>query len=88
MAKIAIVGIGAIGAVIATLLQQAGHELILCARRPLSGLAVETPDGVVQIHAKVLTDPGKTNPVDWVMVATKAYDVAGAAVWLERLRAG
>jgi 2-dehydropantoate 2-reductase len=88
MAKIAIVGVGAIGAVTAALLQQAGHELLLCTRRPLSGLVVETPDGAIGIDAKVLTDPAEASPVDWVMVATKAYDVAGAAEWLEGLRAG
>ncbi len=50
MARIAIVGVGAIGGVTAALLQQAGgHELLLCTRRPMSGLSVETPDGVVNV---------------------------------------
>ena len=35
MARIAIVGVGAIGGVVASLLQSAGrHELVLCVRRP------------------------------------------------------
>jgi 2-dehydropantoate 2-reductase len=86
MARIAIVGVGAIGGVTAALLQQAGgHELLLCTRRPMSGLSVETPDGPVDIHATFVTDPNKAFEVDWVIVATKAYDVAGAAKWLERL---
>ena len=88
MARVAIVGVGAIGGVIAALLQRAGrHEVILCARRPLPELAVETPEGLVRMHAAVLTDPHDAPAVDWVLVATKAYDVAGAAKWLERLRA-
>jgi 2-dehydropantoate 2-reductase len=87
MARIAIVGVGAIGGVTAALLQQAGgHELLLCTRRPMSGLAVDTPDGLVDIHATLVSDPKETFEVDWVIVATKAYDVAGAAKWLERLR--
>jgi 2-dehydropantoate 2-reductase len=86
MARIAIVGVGAIGGVIAALLQQAGrHELVLCVRRPLGGLTVETPEGEVAVQARVLTDPAEAAAVDWVLVATKAYDVAGAARWLERL---
>lgn len=86
MARIAIVGVGAIGGVVASLLQSAGrHELALCVRRPLAELVVETPDSVVKINATVLTRPEDARPVDWVMVATKAYDVAGAAKWLERL---
>lgn len=87
MARIAIIGVGAIGAIIASLLQQAGHELVLCVRRPLAELTVETPDGPVAVGATILTDPAKATAVDWVMVATKAYDVPGAAKWLERLRA-
>jgi 2-dehydropantoate 2-reductase len=86
MAKIAIVGVGAIGGVVAALLQQAGrHEVTLCTRRPLSELSVETPDGTVQIDMANVIDSGDAPMVDWVMVATKAYDVAGAAKWLERL---
>lgn len=88
MARVAIVGVGAIGGVIASLLQQTGrHEIVLCMRRPLTGLTVETPDGEVKVSAKVVTDPAQALAVDWVLVATKAYDVAAAAAWLERLRA-
>ncbi len=86
MARIAIVGVGAIGGVTAALLQQAGgHELLLCTRRPMSGLTVEAPEGVVQVHATFVIDPSEAFEVDWVLVATKAYDVTGAAKWLERL---
>jgi 2-dehydropantoate 2-reductase len=88
MSKIAVVGAGAIGSVVASLLQSAGHDVVLCVRRPLPKLTVETPDGVVRVHAKVLTDPTQAGPVDWVMVATKAYDVPAAAAWLEGLRSG
>ena len=86
MARIAVIGVGAIGSVIAALLQQSGrHEVMLCTRRPMAGLTVETPDGAVSIKAMVLTDPTVAPQVDWVLVATKAYDVAGAAKWLDRL---
>jgi 2-dehydropantoate 2-reductase len=85
MTRIAIVGVGAIGGVTAALLQQAGHELLLCTRRPMSGLSVDTPDGLVKVQASFVTAPSEACEVDWVIVATKAYDVAGAAKWLERL---
>ena len=85
MARIAVVGVGAIGGVTAALLQQAGHELLLCTRRPMSGLSVEMPDGVVNVAATFVSDPDQAAEVDWVIVATKAYDVASAAKWLERL---
>ena len=86
MARIAIVGVGAIGGVTAALLQQAGgHQLLLCTRRPMSGLWVDTPDGRANIRATFVTDPNEAFEVDWVFLATKAYDVDGAAKWLERL---
>jgi 2-dehydropantoate 2-reductase len=86
MARVAIVGVGAIGGVTAALLQQAsGHELLLCTRRPVSEFSVETPNGVVTINGTFMTDPGKAFNVDWVIVAAKAYDVAGAASWLASL---
>jgi 2-dehydropantoate 2-reductase len=86
MARIAIVGVGAIGGVTAALLQQAGgHELLLCTRRPMSGLLVDTPDGLVKLQASFMTSPNETLDVDWVIVATKAYDVDGTAKWLEQL---
>lgn len=87
MARIAIVGVGAIGGVIAALLQQTGrHEVVLCVRRPLTELTVETPEGPVAVRATMVTDPADAPEVDWVLVATKAYAVAGAAKWLDRLR--
>ena len=86
MARIAIVGVGAIGAVIAASLQVTErHELILCTRRPLPHLNVETPEGSINIDYSNLTAPSQVEPVDWVIVATKAYDAPGAGAWIERL---
>src|SRR5882757_4874251 len=74
MARIAIIGVGAIGGVVAALLE-------------LSGLVVETPDGPVTVRGANVVDSKAAPAVDWVLIATKAYDVDGAAQWLERLRA-
>src|SRR5580704_15692124 len=59
MARIAIVGVGAIGGVTAALLQQAGHELLLCTRRPMSGLSVDAPDGLVKVQATFVCNPSE-----------------------------
>jgi 2-dehydropantoate 2-reductase len=86
MARIAIVGVGAIGAVITALLQSIEqHELILCTRRPLPRLNIETPEGSVKITYTNITAPSQAGAVDWVIVATKAYDAPGAGVWVEHL---
>jgi 2-dehydropantoate 2-reductase len=72
--------------VLAALLQATGkHQITLCTRRPLSGLTVATPDGVVDVTAVNGIDPERAEPVDWVLVATKTFDAAGAAAWLPAL---
>jgi len=87
MARVAVVGVGAIGGVVAALLQSTGHhEITLCTRRPLDGLTVDTPEGVVSVEATNVTDPTRAEAVDWVLVATKTYDAKGAAEWLASLR--
>jgi 2-dehydropantoate 2-reductase len=86
MARIAVVGVGAIGGVVASLLHSTGqHELFLCTRRPLRKLVVETPDSTIHVDATVWTELEDAQSVDWVFVATKAYDVEGSAKWLQRL---
>jgi 2-dehydropantoate 2-reductase len=88
MARIALVGPGAVGGVIAAWLDHTGrHQVTLCARRPLGELHVETPQGPLIARPAVLTDPEQATSVDWVLVATKAYDAPGAAAWLKGLAA-
>ena len=70
MARAAVVGVGAIGGVLAALLDStARHEITLCTRRPLKELTVKTPDGVVRVKTRNLTDPAQAEAVDWVLVA-------------------
>lgn len=87
--SVAVVGPGAIGGTVAAWLSRSPlvGRLILCARSPLERLSVETPDGGrIGATPMVLTSPDQVEgPVDWVLVATKTYDVAGAAVWLKPL---
>lgn len=86
MARVAIVGVGAIGGVLAGLLVKAGgHELTLCTRRPLPSLTVQTPAGEIRVTARNLTDPAQAGAVDWVLVASKGYDAAGTALWFPAL---
>jgi 2-dehydropantoate 2-reductase len=86
MAKIAVVGVGAIGGVLAGLLHTAGkHEITLCTRRPIDGLTVKMLDATVQVAARNLIDPALAGAVDWVMIATKTYDAESSAKWLTGL---
>ncbi len=87
MPTIAIVGPGAIGGILAAwLAQDPDNEVTVCARTAFDRLEVETPDGSIVASPRVVTAPAEAAPVDWVLVATKAYDTEGAARWLSRLR--
>jgi 2-dehydropantoate 2-reductase len=89
MARVAIVGVGAIGGTLAGLLERAGrHEMTLCTRRPLPTLTMHTHDDVVQVTARNVTDPAQAEAVDWVLVASKGYDAAATALWFSTLCAG
>ena len=84
--RIALIGPGAIGATVAAWLAQSPElALTLCARTPLDRLEIDSPEGPIAAAPEVLTDPTAARPVDWVLVCTKAYDVAGAAAWLAQL---
>lgn len=87
MASIAIIGPGAIGATVAAwLAQDAAHEVTVCARSPLQGLRVESPSGPIEANPRTFVQPAEvTGPIDWILVATKAYDSSAATPWLERL---
>jgi 2-dehydropantoate 2-reductase len=86
MPTIAIVGPGAIGGILAAwLAQDPANSVTVCARTPFDRLEVETPSGPITATPRVVTDVADARPVDWVLVATKAYDTAGAAHWLDAL---
>lgn len=90
MARIAVVGVGAIGgAVAAPLVASGAHEVTLCVREPFATLQLESPAGKIEVPAPCQREPARVAPVDWILLATKAYDVPDAAPWLRALcRAG
>ncbi len=86
MAKVAIVGCGAMGSVYAALMVDAGHEVHAvtlwedhAAAMAKHGLRVEGASGdrTVPIHA--WTSTTEIGPCDLVIIATKAFDVEAAA---------
>ncbi|MEV0901722.1 2-dehydropantoate 2-reductase [Actinoplanes sp. NPDC049802] len=80
-ARVAVIGAGAVGTVVAAAAVDAGHDVVVCARRRPPRLVVERADSVRELDVPVLVDPGEATEVDWVLLATKAQDAAGAAAW-------
>jgi 2-dehydropantoate 2-reductase len=87
-ASVAVVGVGAIGGFFAAQLIAADTaDVVLCVRRPFDELVLDSPGGEIRCTPTVVTDPdaARTGPVDWVLLATKAHQTAGAAAWLDAL---
>jgi 2-dehydropantoate 2-reductase len=80
--KVAVIGAGAIGGVLAEAVSRVGHEVTLCVRTPISSLMVDS----VPVPVLIADDPQSVRDVpDWIVLATKGYQTPGAAPWLRRL---
>jgi 2-dehydropantoate 2-reductase len=85
MARVVVIGPGAIGGVLAALAHERGHDVALAVRTPFDVLRVRTgADGEErEVPAGVHTDPADLGPADWVVLTTKAHHIASAAEWLK-----
>ena len=94
--RIAVVGAGGVGGLLAAELSRAGaHEVVLVARGAAlaavraDGLRLETPEGVTSARpALVVAEPGQAGPCDVTLVAVKAWQVPALAPSLAPLLAG
>jgi 2-dehydropantoate 2-reductase len=88
MPSITIIGPGAIGGTVAAwLAQDPINQVSICARTPFSQLRVDTPNRTLIATPPLFFSPNKNQlvPQDWVLIATKAYDVDTAVQWLPEL---
>ncbi|MEU5847578.1 2-dehydropantoate 2-reductase [Saccharopolyspora shandongensis] len=86
--RIAVIGSGGIGGVLAEAAHSAGHQVTMCVRTPFDRLTLETPGGTGEIPVSVVTEPGALGEYDWVLLTTKVQDAASAAGWLRKLDGG
>ncbi len=93
--RIAIVGAGGVGGLLAGLLARAGGtEVVVVARGGhgeairRDGLRIDSPLGTFTVRVDVAEDPVAAGPVDAVLVAVKAWQVAELAPRLAPLVAG
>jgi len=84
--RIAVVGLGGIGGVAAACLSLSPrNDVIACARRQIDTLTFDHENDRTHIPLKTLIEPHHAEPVDWVILCTKAQDTASAAPWLANL---
>jgi 2-dehydropantoate 2-reductase len=85
MSDIAVVGVGAIGGVVAARLCAAARDVVLCVRARFDELRLESPDGHLKLTPPVVTSPEAVGPTAWVLLATTAHQTSGAADWRRAL---
>jgi 2-dehydropantoate 2-reductase len=82
MTSILVIGPGAIGATLAAwLCQDKRHDVAVAARTPFDSIEVQSPQGLLHARPRVFTDVKQVQPMDWVLVTTKAYDSDASATW-------
>src|SRR4051812_39923927 len=83
--KFAIVGAGAIGALIGAMLSKSGEDVALIARGPHlramqeRGVRVHGEIGEFSAHPKATDDPATIGPVDYVLLTVKAHSLTDIA---------
>lgn len=84
--RIAVIGLGSIGGVVAGLLGAAKrHDIVACVRRPIERMTVERIEGTIESPIRALIDPSRAQPQDWVLLCTKVQDTASSGPWLQRM---
>lgn len=83
---VGVIGLGSIGGIIAGCLRAVDrHDVIACVRRPMDRLTVEQAEGTIEVPIRALVDPATAEPMDWVLLCTKAQDTPSSVSWLRRL---
>jgi 2-dehydropantoate 2-reductase len=85
--RVAVIGAGAIGAVIAAAARDSGHEVWVCARTAIPSLVVQRGDEELTVGVDIATSTDQLPgwPAEILWVTTKATDTAGAAEWVKAL---
>jgi 2-dehydropantoate 2-reductase len=85
--RVAVIGAGAIGTVLAAAACDAGQQVTVCVRTPIEHLVLERDGTERTLPVTIASDPAEpqVDPVDIVWVAIKLRDTPAAAPWLARL---
>jgi 2-dehydropantoate 2-reductase len=86
MARVALIGPGAIGGTVCAALVAAGHDVQVCAHQAFATLTLTKADGetISSVPVSVVTEPKAAHAADWVFVCVKAHQTLTAEPWLAR----
>jgi 2-dehydropantoate 2-reductase len=85
--RVAVIGAGAIGGVVADAAAGSGHDVTVCVRTPIDSLVLERDGQVRPLPVTIAAETAllPKGPADVVFLTVKATDTAEAGPWLARL---
>jgi len=81
---VAIVGVGAIGTVVADAIAERA-DVLLCRRANSAAMTIDVAGEIRRVDAAVAATPVGLGPVDYVVVTVKAQDTPNVGAWLDAL---
>jgi len=85
---VAVIGMGAVGTLLAGALASAGYSILACGRTPLASITVAGDAGSTSYPVTWTDQHGDLHGIRWAVLATKIHDTAAAAGWLAALSPG
>lgn len=86
--RVAVIGMGAVGTLLAGHLAAVGRPILACGRAPITSISLTT-DGESHAYPVEWTDdPDDLVGIRWALLATKVHDTATGAEWLAALGDG
>jgi len=86
--RVAVIGAGSVGCMLAAHLGEAGCDIVVCGRAPLERVVMSIDGETVEHKVEWAADPGELPPVRFTVLATKIHHTPDVADWLAALPAG
>lgn len=85
---VAVIGIGAVGTLLAGHLAAAGHPILACGRTPISEITLTTDSRSRSYPVRWTETPDDLRHVPWTVLATKVHHTPATTDWLATLDRG
>jgi 2-dehydropantoate 2-reductase len=86
--RVAVIGAGAVGCMLASHLASAGCDIVICGRAPLERIAMTIDGGIVEHKVAWAAEPAELPELRYAVLATKIHHTPDVAEWLAALRPG
>ena len=86
--RIAVIGAGSVGCMLAAHLADAGCDITVCGRAPLERIVMTIDGETVEHKVAWAAEPADLPPLRWAVLATKIHDTPAVADWLRAMPSG